>query len=177
MRQIDNWSNKELFLKMYPYEVAYLYQLEKEGFIGNVNDFVETMVETWCTLQVISEALEEYLKSLKTVKREYFEDPDDPPVQRIGETLYFVRCENYMTSFGLIEFNLNNVLFKTNFIRKYADFNFTQKALEEIPEIPPNEYMIKVNYLEDSRIHHSTLLYHTITDISVKDIRNLKKED
>jgi hypothetical protein len=92
-----------------------------------MDEFTETIVETWSILEVIATALKEYDESLKRIKREYFEDPDDPLVQRIGETLYFVRCENYMTSFGLVEFNLEYVLFKTNFIRKYASFDFTQK--------------------------------------------------
>jgi hypothetical protein len=83
-----------------------------------------------------------YFDSLETVKREYLEDPDDPPVQRISETLYFVKCNDYMTSFGLVQFNLNYMLQRINFQRMYADvYSFTQKTLEETPEIPLNEYI------------------------------------
>jgi hypothetical protein len=40
-------------------------------------------------------------------KREYTEDPDDPTVPNILNTLKFVECDNYMTKEGAIKFNLD----------------------------------------------------------------------
>jgi hypothetical protein len=86
------------------------------------------MTETLQILEIITSKTMLYFEYLETTKREYFEDPDDPPVQRIGETLYFVKCENYMTSFGFREFNLEYMLFRINFQTRYSDFNFCAKS-------------------------------------------------
>jgi hypothetical protein len=118
-----------------------LIQLQREGFIEDTVEFIREIAETLHILDIITPKLILYFDNLEPVKQEYFKDPDDPPVQRIGETLYFVKCENYMTYFGLTEFNLEHMLFRINFQRKYSNFNFAQKTREETPEIPMNEYI------------------------------------
>jgi hypothetical protein len=45
-----------------------------------------------------------------------------------------------MTSFSIREFNLEYMLYRINIQTKYFD-NFAQKALDETPEIPLNEYV------------------------------------
>jgi hypothetical protein len=156
MEQTESWSYEKLFEKTFPYEVPYFSAPQKESFIGEVLGFGKVIAETLYRLKYISNII---IENLKTIKREYCEDPDDPPLQRISETLYFIKCENYMTSFGLLEFNLNYVLFKTKFMRS-AGFNFTQKALEETPEIPPNEYVWFGCPLEMRAIDIQIAYYH-----------------
>jgi hypothetical protein len=77
---------------------------------------------------------------MESKKQEYFDDPDDPPVPRIGETLFFVEGENYMTSKGFAKFDLDYMLFRLA-MNEGIPYNYAQKALDESPEIPPNEYV------------------------------------
>jgi hypothetical protein len=89
-----------------------------------LDEFAGEMIEALFILKDITTKMMIYFENLETTKREYFEDHDDPPVQRIGETLYFVKCENYMISFGLTEFNLQYMLYRINYQTKYSFFNF-----------------------------------------------------
>jgi hypothetical protein len=57
-------------------------------------EFAYAIADTLFIIEEITEKMKIYFDNLEPVKREYFEDPDDPPVQRIGETLYFVKCDN-----------------------------------------------------------------------------------
>jgi hypothetical protein len=103
--------------------------------------FATAICETIDILKEITRKMMMYFENLDTHKQEYFDDPDDPPIPRIGEMLIIVKCENYMTCRGLIEFNLEYMLFRINIKKKFPSFDYTQKALEEIPEIPANEYV------------------------------------
>jgi hypothetical protein len=77
---------------------------KNEGFIENVSDFATEIAEILGIISTIMSKLIEQLIQLNT-KREYFDDPEDPPIPKIEETLYFVACENYMRYKGLIKFN------------------------------------------------------------------------
>jgi hypothetical protein len=46
-----------------------------------------------------------------------------------------------MTYKGLITFDLNYAMDGLNSNKKWPPYNYTQKALDEIPEIPENEYI------------------------------------
>jgi hypothetical protein len=102
MEQTESWDYIELFKKTIGYEAIYLLRLEKEGFIKDMMEFAIAIVDTTDIIGEMIEKMKIYFDNLNSIKREYFEDPDDPPVQRIGETLYFVKCDNYMTSFGSV---------------------------------------------------------------------------
>jgi hypothetical protein len=133
MEQTESWDYVKLFQKTIHYETSYLTNLEMEGIIGDKVKFAEEIAKPLYLLEFIVTRIVKYFIDLKPIKQEYFEDPDDPPVQRIGQTLYFVKCENYMTSFGIREFNLDYMLFKINYQTKYYDYNFAQNSLEETP--------------------------------------------
>jgi hypothetical protein len=64
-----------------------------------------------------------------------------------------------MTSFGLTEFNLKYMLQNINFQTRHSHFNFAQKALDESPEIPLNEYIWYV-YLLEMRIVDVQIAYY-----------------
>jgi hypothetical protein len=139
--EMEEWNPDTLFIKTYSIERDYLLFLEKEEFIGNAAEFAWTIAETIDILKVITEKMMMYFDNLDTHKQEYLEDSDDPPIPRIGEALYFVKRENYMTQKGLINFDLDYMLYRINFNDRYAPYNWSQKALEETPEIPENEYI------------------------------------
>jgi hypothetical protein len=52
--------------------------------------------------------------------------------------LSFVVCPNYHLTDRIITFNLKYVLKKIN---RAVDGNYVKKALDECPDIPPNEYV------------------------------------
>jgi hypothetical protein len=83
--------------------------------------------------------LYEQLMQLETTKHEYFDDPDDPSVPKIEKTYQFIECDKYMTTMGLVKFDLNYVIKQTRWIKNWP-INYTQKAIEETPEIPVNKY-------------------------------------
>jgi hypothetical protein len=141
MKQTESWNDVQLFKKTFHYETTYLVCLQNENLIGDATKFANEIANTLSILEIITAKMMTNFNNLETTKREYFEDNDDTPVQRIGETLYFIKCENYMISFGLTEFNLEYMLYRINFQTKYSYFNLGQKALDESPEIPSNEYI------------------------------------
>jgi hypothetical protein len=141
MQQTENWIDIQLFKETFHYQTTYLITLQSEDIIGDTTKFANEIANTLTILQMITAKIMDYFVNLKTIKREYFEDLNDPPVQRISEILYFVKCENYMTSFGLTEFNLKYMLQNIYFQTRHSHFNFAQKALDESPGIPLNEYI------------------------------------
>jgi hypothetical protein len=72
MKQSESWSYIELMKRTIQYEIPYLFQLKKEGFIGNMTEFGAEMVETLIVLEEITEKMKMYFDNLEPVKREYF---------------------------------------------------------------------------------------------------------
>jgi hypothetical protein len=114
----ESLDYNKLFEKTYPWMKSYLIILEREEFIGNATEFVKAILETLTLLNYITGELMEYFDNLDTHKQEYFDDPNDLPIPGIGETLFFVKYENYMTYKGLITFDLNYAMVRLNSNKK-----------------------------------------------------------
>jgi hypothetical protein len=121
--ELEKCNAIELFWEMFPRKIKFPDVMGEEEFIGNVRHFMETLD----ILFEINVKMTEYFSSLKIYKQEYFDDPDDPPIPKISKTFYFVECDNYMTVKGLVKFDLDYVIFRTGFNRRYAPFDYTKK--------------------------------------------------
>jgi hypothetical protein len=138
MEQTDDWSWRDLFLGTYKYwaEQMGFIQIEEEG-LYNFENLGKEILNTLDILEMISEKLMKEMEILNAKPTpKYYEDPDDPLIEKIV-ILSFVECPNYQTTKGPVTFNLNYVLDK---IEEATSCRYTQKALEEITDLPPNEY-------------------------------------
>jgi hypothetical protein len=57
-------------------------------------------------------------------ERQYFEDPDDSPIPNDFKTFQFVECDRYITTEGLVTFNLDYIIKKLNI---YWKRGYTEK--------------------------------------------------
>jgi hypothetical protein len=137
--EIMEWDPEKLFRNTRSITTIVYPEYEKEEYISNHIKYMGVIKEKIVITMEIARKLNKQLEQFTTTKQEYFDDPDDPPIPKI-ETLQFVECDKYMTYKGLIKFDLDYVIDRTTFARKYWYFNITQKIIDESPEIPMNEY-------------------------------------
>jgi hypothetical protein len=89
LKETENWDMVTLFSRTFSRTADYLFLLQRENFIESADAFSKEIIDTLVIIAAIMTKLIEQLIQLNT-KQEYFDDPDDPPIPRIEETLYFV---------------------------------------------------------------------------------------
>jgi hypothetical protein len=140
MEQTEEWSWTKLFIATYEIEAVYIGSIEKEEGIWHWKKYMD---ENFKTLTIIHNMkymiFDEIQVLISKLTPKYFEDPDDPPMEKI-ELLFFVECSNYQKIYGPITFNLNYMLSRINERNMHSIGKKIQNALEETPNIPLNEY-------------------------------------
>jgi hypothetical protein len=129
----------------------------------------------------IARKLNEQLEQSTTTKQEYSNDSVDLSIPKI-ETFQFVECDKYMTVKGLNKFNLDYVIERIKGAKILWVTNWTQKAIDENPEIPINEirwyfcalevkaYRLQINY------YYHWMKYNENDKVSVEEISDIIKK-
>jgi hypothetical protein len=71
-------------------------------------------------------------------EKQYFEDPDDPPIPNEFKTFQFIECDAYNTREGFIMFNLDYVIKAAKYL--FPTNTYMQRCIDEGPIIPLQEY-------------------------------------
>jgi hypothetical protein len=114
---MNEWDTVTLFKKTFPITTHVCKLFEEEIFISNQIKYMDVIKKILIMMEIAAK-LSEQINKFQTTKQEYFDDPDDPPIPRI-EMFQFVECDKYMTREGLIKFDLNYVIERTENMRKY----------------------------------------------------------
>jgi hypothetical protein len=143
MEQTKEWDTATLLDNTLTASRQIYKMVKEDGLIDNVEEYIDTIVDTLVIANKIGRSLEKQLKETpKERKVIYHEDPDDPPIPKIEEMLMFNECENYMTIKGFVKFDLEYMLNGINEMNKRKNpYGNIQFALDEAPDIPMNEYI------------------------------------
>jgi hypothetical protein len=143
MEQTEEWITGELFNEMLEPSRQVYKEMKMIKLIDDVEEYIDTLLETLMILGKIGSKLHKQYKEMPVVENKiYTEDPDDPPVPRIGDELHFNECEYYMTERGLVKFDLQYMLNGIQNMNKRKDpYENIRIALDDSPEIPDNEYI------------------------------------
>jgi peptidoglycan hydrolase-like protein with peptidoglycan-binding domain len=100
---------------------------QHEGIPFKWEDFGYEILDSLIKMEEISDKLLEQIKVLNSRPvPKYYEDPDDPPIEKCI-TLSFIEYPDYHTTMGMVTFNLSYVRNKMNDM----SYNYTQAALDE----------------------------------------------
>jgi hypothetical protein len=155
---------------------------QERRFIEDASIYLENLVEFLMIAEEIIEKLNISLEELyaKEEKRTYYDDPDDPPVPRCSEEFQFIECDNYMTTEGLVKWDLNYMINKMNHWTCLQDFHYAE---DRTPDLPREEYVWYVCPMDrgvdqvQEAYYYNWYHYNTMDKLSKEQMDNILKMD